>query len=283
MSVILVSTVLVAVMGVSLGLVIGATAKAFEVKTDPRIGELSAMLPGANCGACGFAGCADFAKNLVAGDTEDVSKCPVCPPAARSVIASFLGLASVGESEKKTAVVLCGGGADKAVRSAFYNGVSDCRSAALVAGGAKGCRFGCLGLGTCARICPFGAIEISPDGLAYVHPELCVACGKCVDACPRSIIKIVPEKVKMHVFCSSTEKGPAKKKVCSVACIGCRKCAKAAGEDKIIMTGFLARVNYDNPPANFAEIVEKAACPTGCIGLVDAREREISGKARVSA
>lgn len=268
MSIVIVSTILVGVIGISLGMVIGATAKAFAVESDPRIGEVAEMLPGANCGACGFAGCADFAKALVSGTTEEVGKCPVCSASARNAIAAFLGFAA-GGSEKKVAVVLCGGDREKCSQAALYNGINDCRSAALVANGAKGCRSGCLGLGTCARACPFGAIEITENGLAVVHPEICVGCGKCVSVCPRGIIKLVPEKVKAHIFCSSPEKGPAKKKFCSVPCIACRKCVKAIGEDKMLIKGFLVQINYDNPPEINAELITQIACPTGCLRLVE--------------
>jgi Fe-S-cluster-containing hydrogenase component 2 len=117
-------------------------------------------------------------------------------------------------------------------------------------------------LATCARACPFGAIEII-DGLAFVHEELCVACGKCVEACPRNLIKLVPADAKVHVYCNSPAKGAEKKKYCSVSCIGCRKCVKAAEEGQMEINGFLAGVNYENMPTG--DIIEKAACPTGCL------------------
>ena len=160
-----------------------------------------------------------------------------------------------------TAIVFCGGNNTDARKAVGYNGVKDCKSAMLVAGGDKGCAYGCLGFASCARACPFNAIEMK-DGLAIVHPDICVGCGKCVATCPRKLIKLVPQKAPVHVFCSSPEKGPVKRKVCKVACIGCRKCVKAA-EDQMKIEGFLAGVNYDNPPG--LEIVEKAQCPTGCL------------------
>ena len=254
------SIICIATLCLILGIVIGLIAKIFAVETDPRIEETEELLPGANCGGCGFAGCADFAKAVVAGDAKP-EQCPVCSPENIADIAQLLGL-DAGGSEKFVAIVFCGGNNSDAKKAVNYNGITDCKSASLVAGGNKGCAYGCLGFASCARACPFGAIEMK-DGLAIVHPDLCVGCGKCVETCPRNLIKLVPEKAEVHVFCSSPEKGPVKKKVCSVACIGCRKCVKAAEEGQMKINGFLIEVNYDNPPGT--DIIETAKCPTGCL------------------
>lgn len=257
---ILIAIAIAILISLSLGIIIGVAAKVFEVETDPRIEEVTEMLPGANCGGCGFAGCADFAKAVVGGETEP-SVCPVCGEPVVADIAKLLGV-EVGSGEKQVAIVLCGGNNTVAKQGMKYNGINDCKSAQLVAGGSKACRVGCLGLASCARGCPFNAIEIV-DGLAVVHPEVCVGCGKCVETCPRKLIKMIPMSAEVHVFCSSTEKGAPKKKNCSVACIGCRKCVKAADEGQIDMDGFLAVVNYENPPVS--GIVSEAACPTNCL------------------
>ena len=243
-----------------LGLVIGIVGKLFAVETNPLIEVAEELLPGANCGGCGFAGCSDFAKSLVA-KTSEPSQCPVCSPNDIDAISDALGI-SAEMGEKMVAIVLCGGDNDKAAKVVNYNGVKDCKSAALVANGDKGCVYGCLGMASCARACPFGAIEMK-NGLAIVHPDLCVGCGKCVETCPRNLIKMVPAKASVHVYCSSPEKGAAKRKVCSVSCIGCRKCIKAAEEGQMSMNGFVAQVNYDNYPSE--DLIEKAACPTACL------------------
>jgi Na+-translocating ferredoxin:NAD+ oxidoreductase RNF subunit RnfB len=262
MTIILTAVLFATGLGALLALIIGATAKAFAIETDSRIETVAEMLPGVNCGGCGYAGCADFAKAIIEGRTIP-SQCPVNTPVNITRIAEYLGITAV-EKEKVTAVVRCGGSCAVTVRSP-YNGVGDCRSAVLVAGGAKGCDFGCIGFASCARACPFDAIEMR-DGLAVVHPELCTGCGKCVATCPKDLIILAPAAVDVHVYCNSPEKGAVKLKVCKTACIACRKCIKAAdSENQMILNGFLVATNYSNPP--LSDLVEKAKCPTTALRL----------------
>lgn len=262
MAIILTAIVFAALLGALLALVIGAAAKAFAVDTDPRIETVTDMLPGANCGGCGYAGCADFGKAIVEGKAQP-GQCPVASPEDGARIAEYLGI-QAEEKMKMVALVKCSGGIATTVRSP-YNGIEDCRSAVIVAGGAKGCEYGCIGFASCARACPFNAIEIR-DGLAVVHPDLCVGCGKCVDVCPKQLIELVPASVDVHVYCHSPEKGPVKRKVCQTACIGCRKCVRAAdSEGQMTVTGFLVATNYGNPP--LPDLVEKTGCPTTALRL----------------
>lgn len=254
--------IVVGILGAILGVVIGVVAKVFAVEVDERIEDVGELLPGANCGGCGYAGCADFAKAVVAADATP-DQCPVCSPEDVSGIADYLGI-SAEEKEKMVALVRCSGDIPNTVRS-MYNGVRDCRSAVLVAGGAKGCDYGCLGFGSCAEACPFGAIEMR-EGLAIVHKELCVGCENCVAACPKDLIIMVPEAAEVHVYCNSPEKGAAKRAVCKTACIACRKCVKASGEeDHMEIDGFLIRTNYENPPK--VDLIEAAACPTTALRM----------------
>ncbi len=261
LEIILISAGVVAVLGLVLGLLIAIAARKFEVKTDPRIEDVQALLPGANCGACGYAGCADMANAIVTKGAA-LSTCPVTNDENRAAIARVLGQEAGDAKEKMVAVVFCGGSISRAGRNAKYNGIMDCRSASIVAnGGGKACRYGCLGFGSCARVCPFGAIEMR-DGLAVVHPELCKACGKCVGVCPRKLIRLVPAKAKVHVYCNSLDKPQQKRKYCSVTCLTCRKCVKAAPESMNVQDQ-LIRVIYSNPPD--PSFVEEVKCPTGAL------------------
>ncbi|HOK04141.1 MAG TPA: RnfABCDGE type electron transport complex subunit B [Victivallales bacterium] len=259
--IILYSILILCVVALILGLSIGITAKYFLVEQDPQVEKILSLLPGANCGGCGFAGCSDFAKSLSEGKAE-VEGCPVASAEVRKLIAQVLGK-SVSDYIRKVAVVLCGGSNNFARKISEYNGIADCRSANIIAGGGKACRYGCLGFASCARVCPVNAIEIC-DGLAVVHSDICIGCGKCVKACPRNLIKLVPETITVHVFCSSKDKGVDKKKLCDVPCIGCRKCVKVAGEDEMLVDGFLVRTNYEKGPA--ADLPLRAGCPTNCLG-----------------
>ncbi len=249
-------------LGALLALIIGTAAKAFAIETDPRIEAVNDMLPGVNCGGCSYAGCVDFAKAIV---EENISptQCPVGSSEDAGRIADYLGILTK-EEKNRIALIRCSGTRSVAAHSP-YNGIADCQFAVLVAGGAKGCDYGCLGLASCARACPFNAIEIR-DGLAVVHPERCVGCEKCVEICPKGLITLVPAAVEVHVYCNSPEKGAFKRKICQMACIGCRKCVRAAdNEEQMIVKGFLIETNYNNPP--LPDLVKKTGCPTHVLRL----------------
>ena len=252
------STLWIGGIGLVSAVTLAVAEKYLSVPQDPRIGKVTELLPGANCGGCGFAGCADYGRAIV----MDNAACNLCAPggaACANAIASFLGRTAAA-LEKRAALVLCCGDDAEATRRAAYNGINDCTAAQATAGGDKGCTYGCLGYGTCARICPVSAITVR-NGLAKVDKNTCISCGKCVAACPRKIIKLVPAAAEIHVLCSSRDKGPAVKKVCGTGCIACRICTKLAG-GAINMDGFLAVVDYAKPLTN-EETIEK--CPAKCI------------------
>ncbi len=244
--------------GLLCGVALALAARFFAVDEDPKIVEIESILPGVNCGGCGFAGCADYAQAIARG-TADIT---LCAPGGQEVLtrlAAAMGMQAEA-GQRQVAMVMCGGDEYQAVHKHIYNGVADCAAAAMVAGGDMLCRYGCLGYGSCAFACPVGAIEIR-NNLATVHPDLCISCRKCVGACPRSIIRMIPANRSIHVRCSSRDKGPIAKKACSVACIGCRLCVKLGGGG-FEMDGFLAIRNY-TVPVTSETVVEK--CPGKCI------------------
>lgn len=256
---IITSTLCVGGIGLASAAALAVAEKYLSVKEDPRIAKVAEMLPGANCGGCGYAGCADYARKIVS-EHVDLTLCAPGGPECAQAIAAFLGRAA-GAVEKRVAIVLCCGDDTESVRRAAYNGITDCAAAQATAGGDKACAYGCLGYGSCARVCPVNAIVIV-NGIAKVDKARCIACGKCVDVCPRKIIKLVPAAAEIHVLCSSKDKGPAVKKVCGAGCIGCRICTKFADEGSIVMDGFLAVVDYTKSLTN-EEVVAK--CPGHCI------------------
>ena len=256
----LIPVLTLAALGMLAGIGLGIAAKVFAVKVDPRVEQIEVILPAYNCGACGYAGCSDYAKAVV--DGQAVNLCSPGGPDVVAQIASIMG-AEVTESEKEVAFVMCGGTDSIAKKKYVYNGVADCFSADLVGGGDKACEYGCLGLGSCVKACNFNAIKIE-DGVAVVIPENCTGCKACVKACPKNIIKMVPISRAVHVACSSQDKGPATKKACGIGCIGCKRCVKDS-PDAFEMDGNVARVKYD-----FKLQTDSAAkaCPQNTIKII---------------
>jgi len=238
---------------------LGVAAQKFAVDSDPRELAILEVLSGANCGACGLPGCSAYAKAVVEGEAGP----GLCTPGGQStleLVANIMGVAAVG-SDPEVAVVRCQGGNGKARNKYRYLGVQDCVAAQKIADGPKECPGGCLGLGSCERACPFGAIEMTADGLAVISREKCTGCKKCVAVCPRQVIAMAPLDAEVHVLCNSHDMGAVVRKYCEVGCIGCQICKKTAPEAYVI-DNFLATVVYDHyqeaPPA-----LEK--CPTKCI------------------
>lgn len=229
--------------GLALGLGLGYAGKKFAVEVDEREEKILEVLPGANCGGCGYPGCGGCAAAIVKGEAK-VNACPVGGAEVAEKIAQILGV-TVEEAEKVAAYVKCNGTCENAKNKSEYDGMQDCRAAAGVpGGGAKSCRYGCLGLGTCVSVCKFDAISIV-DGIAKVDVEKCTSCGMCVSVCPKNIIELVPVKKKVRVECSSKDKGKDTKDSCAVGCIGCKRCEKACENDAIHVVDNIAKIDYD--------------------------------------
>ena len=245
--------------GLAAAFALGLAARKFAVEVDPRELAVLDALPGANCGACGYPGCSGYAKALVSG-AIDPNQCPPGGAETVTALARILGV-EVEASEPEVAVVICQGDNQKAGEKYRYLGLTDCIAAQKLADGPKICPGGCLGLGTCQRACPFGAIEMTADGLAVISREKCTGCRKCISVCPRQVIKMTPLAATVHVLCNSHDKGAVVRKYCSVGCIACQICVKTVPEayrvDKM-----LATVVYDHHLGAEAA-VEK--CPTKCI------------------
>ena len=212
--------------GVLLALALVYADRKLYVYEDPRIDQVDAMLPHANCGACGCVGCRMFAEKLVAGEIAP-GKCTVSSPQEVAAIAAFLQV-DAGTEEKRVARLACAGGAHVARSRARYSGVETCRAAALVAGGGKACAWGCLGLGDCARACDFDAIHLDVHGLPVVTEALCTACGDCVEVCPKNLFSIRPVSYRLWVACSNLLAADDAEACCEVACTGCGRCAADA-------------------------------------------------------
>lgn len=233
----------VSLVGIFVGLFLGIAGIKFKVETDEREEAVLGVLPGNNCGGCGYAGCSGLAAAIVKGEAP-VNACPVGGEPVGSLVAEIMGV-EAGSSERMVAFVHCQGDCEKAGTDYEYTGVEDCRVMGFVPGGGpKACNSGCIGYGSCVKECPFDAIHVV-NGVAVVDRQACKACGKCVAVCPKHLISLIPYRAKTEVACKSTDKGPVTMKACQAGCVGCGICAKICPSQAVAVTDFHAEIDQE--------------------------------------
>ncbi|MEE0946813.1 MAG: RnfABCDGE type electron transport complex subunit B [Acutalibacteraceae bacterium] len=255
---IIIPVIIVAVIGLVLGLGLSLAGKYLSDPPDEKLEAIREALPGANCGACGYTGCDDYAAAVKDG----IAKPNLCLPGGKDTAAALSEVLGVEISAtEKVAFVTCGGDCYKASTKYAYNGIMSCSAAVSLYGGPMDCSFGCIGFGDCVKACEYGGIEIV-DGVARVDARICKACGKCVTVCPKNIITLLPKGNNLKVKCVNTDKGAKTMKVCQVGCIGCTKCVKECKHDAIKVENFVAKIDPEKcTGCGDCQLI----CPRGCI------------------
>jgi len=238
--------IILGALGLIYGLGLAFASKKFHVEVDPKIEAIIEALPSANCGACGYPGCAGYAEAIVMND-EELNKCAPGGAAVVEEIATIMGKEATA-ADRKVAVIKCqSGGTNNTFFRYEYQGVTTCKAAVMVNNGPNLCSWGCVFQNDCITACQFDAISLDENGMRVVDKEKCTGCGACVKACPRNLIELAGEKKRVHILCSSHDKGAESRKVCGnkTACIGCTMCVKKCPKDAIEMKNNLAVLNYD--------------------------------------
>lgn len=243
-----------------IGIMLGIAGEKLQVEVDEKELKFRELLPGNNCGGCGYPGC-DGLASAIAKREAKVNSCPVGGISVANKISEVMGVI-LEEKEKQVAFVKCTGTCDKAKKKYNYYGIQDCRKAVITPGGGdKACSYGCLGYGSCINECLFDAIHIV-QGIAVVDKEKCVACGKCVSTCPNNLIELIPDSAEYRVQCMSNDKGKDVKAVCDDGCIGCKLCTRVCESEAIVVENNLAKIDYIKC-INCGKCAEK--CPTKVI------------------
>jgi Na+-translocating ferredoxin:NAD+ oxidoreductase RNF subunit RnfB len=262
---IIISVITLSLLGMALATVLYLVAQRFKVDEDMRIDEVAALLPGVNCGGCGYAGCRALAEAAVKSATMDAIYCPVGGASVMNDVAALLGK-TVAPQEPMIAVVQCGGDCAVRPRTSRYDGAASCLVAHTLYKGDTGCTSGCVGHGDCVRACTFDALSLNPaTRLPEVREDRCLACGACVNACPKGIIELCrkgPKGRRIFVACINRDRGAVARRACAVACIACTKCQKICAFEAIVIETNLARID-----SAACRLCRKCVseCPTGAI------------------
>ncbi|MFC1668206.1 RnfABCDGE type electron transport complex subunit B [Chlamydiota bacterium] len=260
------SILLLGTLGLLFGSGLAYASKKFSVIEDDRIEKLTSILPGANCGVCGFPGCRSLAKSIVS-HTSTVNACIPGGSETAEQIAQIMGV----ETQKmipQIAIIHCQGGKKEAKTCFLYQGIADCIAANNFFGGNKTCTYGCLGFGNCYKVCPFHAIVMTNNRLPVIDPKKCTGCGKCVEVCPKNIISLLPRTEHIYLACSSKDKGKIVKEYCLSGCFGCTLCAnpKVTPSLGVIIKENLPKLDYTKEH-DFSGALEK--CPTKCFVKIE--------------
>jgi RnfABCDGE-type electron transport complex B subunit len=277
-------TAAVAVLGtlaVAFGALLAVAHFFFHVRVDPRQAKIEEILPGSNCGSCGYGGCAAYAEAVAKGEAAPDRCTPGGPEGARK-IAEVMGVQIAG-FVPKVAVVKCQGSRRHTHDRFRYVGEHDCRAATATQYGQTACPYACLGFGTCVAACPFDAMVMDAEtGLPRVLEDRCTACGTCAEVCPKNIIEILPVDQYVHVLCRNEDRGKVVRQVCEVGCIACHKCEKVCPVEgsAIHVNGNLAEVDLE-ACISCGKCVR--ACPVGCIGNFRKLRKEAEKRAGADA
>jgi Na+-translocating ferredoxin:NAD+ oxidoreductase subunit B len=280
-SIIIYTVLMLSTLGVVAAVILYFVAQKFKVYEDPRIDAVEAVLPGANCGGCGYPGCRGFADAFVKADDISALFCPPGGNDTYAAAAKVVGKDAVAQ-DPMIAVVRCSGSTEHRAKTSVYDGATSCKVATSLFSGDTGCQFGCLSLGDCVAVCTFDAIYIDQaTGLPVVIEDKCTACGACVKACPKFIIEMRkkgPKGKRIFVSCINKDKGAVAKKACAVACISCNKCVKVCPHDAIVVENFLAYIDFSK-----CKLCRKCTeeCPTGAILEVNFPPRKKKEEAEV--
>jgi len=240
MGLVITSLIILGGVGLLCGIALAIASKVFAVKVDPRVEALENILPGGNCGGCGFPSCHAYAQNIVENAAEP-NRCVLGADKADE-ISNVLG-EKVSAAERKVAAIKCYGG-NTAAKGFDYDGIPSCLAASLYGGGDRLCKYSCLGFGDCIEACPFGALSGEGRCTPLIDLDKCTGCGRCTTVCPKNVIILIPREAKVHIACNSQEKGKFVRQVCEVGCIGCGRCIKICPEDALSMKNNRVYIDY---------------------------------------